>query len=376
MVAGPRRARPLGRPHGRAHREGAAPRPSRRRRVEGHGAPPRGLRRHRRVERHRRPPSLRRLLEQGPRRRAHGHQRRLRRGRDGLDGLGRHDGHALGRARDGAAAARRPHYCTCAHVRVFEIPSLSSSRGVLSREWLWPRASTARSRSMGGSSFVNGALIAAGRWFITLGSISWRIPRLRSGLGLRAFHGREKRQRSRGRVVASGASRLPARVAGGGEDRLTHVVWQRQRPVADAGSYGASRADADSNRRLDELPSDLLPPHARSDGQTRRANRVASGFRKLETLQQHPLAPTALTIDRCGGGKTQAHSDGERAAREISAAGEPVERAANHARPGGGARCARAARLQWQQPLGHKKAGAAECLSKYREGRRARRAEI
>ena len=63
---------------------------------------------------------------------------------------------------------------------------------------------------------------------------------------------------------------------GGGEDRLTHVVWQRQRSVADAGSYGASRADADSNRRLDELPSDLLPPHARSDGQTRRANRVAS----------------------------------------------------------------------------------------------------
>ena len=148
------------------------------------------------------------------------------------------------------------------------------------------------------------------------------------------------------------------------------------RPVADAGSYGASRGDADSNRRLDELPSDLLRLHARSDGQTRRANRVASGFRKLETLQQHPLAPTALTIDRCGGGKTQAHSDGERAAREISAAGEPVERAANHARPGGGARCARAARLQWQQPLGHKKAGAAECLSKYREGRRARRAEI
>ena len=66
---------------------------------------------------------------------------------------------------------------------------------------------------------------------------------------------------------------------------------------------------------------------------TRRATRVASGFRKLETLQQHPLAPTALTIDRCGGEKTQAHSDGERAAREISAAGEPVERAANHARP-------------------------------------------
>ena len=228
---------------------------------------------------------------------------------------------------------------------------------------------------MGGSSFVNGALIAAGRWFITLGSISWRIPRLRSGLGLRAFRGREKRQRSGGRVVASGASWLPARVAGGGEDRLTHVVWQRQRSVADAGSYGASRADADSNRRLDELPSDFLRLHARSDGQTR-ANRVVSGFRKLETLQQHPLAPTALTIDRCGGEKTQAHSDGERAAREISAAGEPVERAANHARPGGGARCARAARLQWQQPLGHKKAGAAECLSKYREGRRARRAEI
>ena len=113
-------------------------------------------------------------------------------------------------------------------------------------------------------------------------SISWRIPRLRSGLGLRAFRGREKRQRSGGRVVASGASWLPARVAGGGEDRLTHVVWQRQRPVADAGSYGASRDNADSNRRLDELPSDLLPPHARSDGQTRRANRVASGFRKLE----------------------------------------------------------------------------------------------
>ena len=145
-------------------------------------------------------------------------------------------------------------------------------------------------------------------------SISWRIPRLRSGLGLRAFYGREKRQRSRGRVVASGASRLPARVAGGGEDRLTHVVWQRQRSVADAGSYGASRADADSNRRLDELPSDLLRLHARSDGQTRRANRVASGFRKLETLQQRPLAPTALTIDRCGGEKTQAHSDGERSA--------------------------------------------------------------
>ena len=236
----------------------------------------RGLRRHRRVERHRRPPSFRCLLEQGPRRRAHGHERRLRRGRHGLDGLGRDDGHALGRARDGAAAARRPHYCTCAYVRVFEIPSLSSSRGVLSREWLWPRASTAHSLLMIGSSFVNGALIAAGRWFITLGSISWRIPRLRSGLGLRAFYGREKRQRSRGRVVASGASRLPARVAGGGEDRLTHVVWQRQRSVADAGSYGASRADADSNRRLDELPSDLLRLHARSDGQTRRANRVAS----------------------------------------------------------------------------------------------------
>ena len=207
-------------------------------------------------------------------------------------------------------------------------------------------------------------------------SISWRIPRLRSGLGLRAFHGREKRQRSRGRVVASGASRLPARVACGGEDRLTHVVWQRQRPVADAGSYGASRGDADSNRHLKMLPVISCRPHARSDGQTRRANRVASGFRKLETLQQHPLAPTALTIDRCGGGKTQAHSDGERAAREISAAGEPVERAANHARPGGGARCARAARLQWQQPLAHQKAGAAECLPVHRARRSARRAEI
>ena len=56
---------------------------------------------------------------------------------------------------------------TCACVRVFEIPSLSSSRGVLSREWLWPRASTAHSLLMVGSSFVNGALIAAGRWFIT-----------------------------------------------------------------------------------------------------------------------------------------------------------------------------------------------------------------
>ena len=33
---------------------------------------------------------------------------------------------------------------TCVYVRVFEIPSLSSSRGVLSREWLWPRASTAQ----------------------------------------------------------------------------------------------------------------------------------------------------------------------------------------------------------------------------------------
>ena len=174
----------------------------------------------------------------------------------------------------------------------------------------------------------------------------------------------------------SAASRARAR-RGGGEDWLTHVVWQRQRPVADAGSYGASRGDADSNRHLKMLPVISCRPHARSDGQTRRANRRGLGFSKtLVSLQQHPLAPTALTIDRCGGGKTQAHSDGERAARETSAAGEPVERAANHARPGGGARCARAARLQWQQPLCHKTAGAAECLSKYREGRRARRAEI
>ena len=42
---------------------------------------------------------------------------------------------------------------TCAYVRVFEIPSLSSSRGVLSREWLWPRASTAHSLLMIGPSF-------------------------------------------------------------------------------------------------------------------------------------------------------------------------------------------------------------------------------
>ena len=42
---------------------------------------------------------------------------------------------------------------TCAHVRVFEIPSVSSSRGVLSREWLWPRASTIQPRRFAGSSF-------------------------------------------------------------------------------------------------------------------------------------------------------------------------------------------------------------------------------
>ena len=42
---------------------------------------------------------------------------------------------------------------TCAYVRVFEIPSLSSSRGVLSREWLWPRASTIQPRRFAGSSF-------------------------------------------------------------------------------------------------------------------------------------------------------------------------------------------------------------------------------
>ena len=153
MVAGPRRARPLGRPHGRAHREGAAPRASWRRRVEGHG----------------RPPSFRCLLEQGPRRRAHGHQSR-RCGCDGLDGLRRDDGHAFRRARDGAAAAGRPHYCTCAHVRVFEIPSLTSfARGPITRVALAPRINGPATEKTIGPSFVNGALIAAGRWFITLG---------------------------------------------------------------------------------------------------------------------------------------------------------------------------------------------------------------
>ena len=42
---------------------------------------------------------------------------------------------------------------TCACVRVFEIPTVSSSRGVLSREWLWPRASTIQPRRFAGSSF-------------------------------------------------------------------------------------------------------------------------------------------------------------------------------------------------------------------------------
>ena len=229
---------------------------------------------------------------------------------------------------------------------------------------------------MGGSSFVNGALIAAGRWFITLGSISWRIPRLRSGLGLRAFHGREKRQRSRGRCVASRL--LPCARASRAAAKMCDPSAYSLRLASLRTLVRTEQAEATLTAIDASMSCQVIScrPHARSDGQTRRANRVASGFRKLETLQQHPLAPTALTIDRCGGEKTQAHSDGERAAREISAAGEPVERAANHARPGGGARCARAARLQWQQPLGHKKAGAAECLSKYREGRRARRAEI
>ena len=42
---------------------------------------------------------------------------------------------------------------TCVYVRVFEIPTVSSSRGVLSREWLWPRASTIQPRRFAGSSF-------------------------------------------------------------------------------------------------------------------------------------------------------------------------------------------------------------------------------
>ena len=100
---------------------------------------------------------------------------------------------------------------TCACVRVFEIPSVTSfARGPITRVALAPRINGPATERTLGSSFVNGALIAAGRWFITLG----RFPggsRLRSGLGLRAFPGREKRRRSRGRVVASGASRLPAR---------------------------------------------------------------------------------------------------------------------------------------------------------------------
>ena len=47
----------------------------------------------------------------------------------------------------------------------------------------------------------------------------------------------------------------PCARAGGGEDWLTHAVWQRQRFIADAGSDGAGGADADSSRRLKLLPA-------------------------------------------------------------------------------------------------------------------------
>ena len=86
-----------------------------------------------------------------------------------------------------------------------------------------------------------------------------------------------------------------------GEDWLTHVVWQRQRFIADAGSDGAGRADADSNRYLNELPSDLLRLHARSDGQTKaRAIREAWLSAVFEGTPAAP-APTALAIDGCAG---------------------------------------------------------------------------
>ncbi len=62
-----------------------------------------------------------------------------------------------------------------------------------------------------GSSFVNGALYVADA--ASHESISRRIPRLLSGLGLRAFPEREKRQRSGGRFVASDARQPCARAS-------------------------------------------------------------------------------------------------------------------------------------------------------------------
>ena len=276
--------------------------------VEGHGAPPRGLRRHRRVERHGRPPSFRRLLEQGPRRRAHGHHGRLRAVATAST-AGADDGHALGRARDGAAAARRA-ILACAHVRVFEIPSLSSSRGVLSREWLWPRASTA-------PLIATDWAVICKRGASCCGTLVHHLRKSQFPGGSRAFGRVGACARFLGVRCASGpaggrgvsaASRARAR-RGGGEDWLTHVVWQRQRAVADAGSDGAGRAAADSID-AQKLPVSV-PLHARSVvkrgppiaclnfGSCRPAHRwTATGRRREDT----------------------AHSDG--AARESNAARE------------------------------------------------------
>ena len=97
----------------------------------------------------------------------------------------------------------------------------------------------------------------------------------------------------------SAATAVRARVACGGEDWLTHVVWQRQRFIADAGSDGASRGDADSSRRLDELPSDLLPaPRAeRWSNQSPRPLRGVAlrGFLK-ETSEPPTLVPDTVLI--------------------------------------------------------------------------------
>ena len=94
---------------------------------------------------------------------------------------------------------------TCAHVRVFEIPSVTSfARGPITRVALAPRINNPATKVRWVIILKRGALC----WGTLVHhpkekSVSRQIPRLRSSRGLRAFPEREHRQRSDGKFVAS-----------------------------------------------------------------------------------------------------------------------------------------------------------------------------
>ena len=193
-------------------------------------------------------------------------------------------------------------------MRVFEIPSLIAGRaGSYHASGSGPAHQRPAHGAWAGHHFKTGRfLLRDAGSSLKEKPISRRIPRLRSSRGLRAFPGREMRQRSRGRCVASRL--LPCARASRAAAKMCDPSAYSLRLASLRTLVRTEQAER-LRTAIDALTSCQVISCRPTRGAMVKRGAPIAWPRVFENSNPQQLA--AADHRGGGGGKTQAHSDGE-----------------------------------------------------------------